>query len=81
MTILAQVLGHVFMNLSLQHFTATAVAIILQVGVVLSAVIALFVFGEIPSLLQVVGSALVIYGVVVTTMEQTRAKWKHQPQS
>ena len=69
------------MNLSLQHFTATAVAIILQVGVVLSAVIALFVFGEIPSLLQVVGSALVIYGVVVTTMEQTRAKWKHRPQS
>lgn len=80
-TILAQVLGHVFMNLSLQHFTATAVAIILQVGVVLSAVIALFVFGEIPSLLQVVGSALVIYGVIVTTMEQTRAKWRHQPQS
>lgn len=80
-TILAQVLGHVFMNLSLQHFTATAVAIILQVGVVLSAVIALFVFGEIPSSLQVVGSALVIYGVIVTTREQTKARWKHQPQS
>lgn len=78
-TILAQVLGHVFMNLSLQHFTATAVAIILQVGVVLSAVIALFVFGEIPSLLQVIGSALVIYGVIVTTREQTKAKWKHRP--
>ena len=48
-TLLAQVLGHLFMNLALQHFTATAVAIILQVGVVLSAVIALFLFGEIPS--------------------------------
>ena len=80
-TILAQVLGHVFMNLTLQFFTATAVAIILQVGVVLSAIIALFVFGEIPSLLQVIGSALVIYGVIVTTMEQTKAKWKHRPQT
>ena len=79
-TILAQVLGHVFMNLSLQYVTATAVAIILQVGVVLSAIIALFVFGEIPSLLQVIGSALVIYGVIVTTMEQTKAKWKHRTQ-
>ena len=79
--LLAQVLGHVFMNLSLQHFTATAVAIILQVGVVLSAVIALFVFGEIPSLLQIIGSALVIYGVIVTTTEQSRAKWKHQLQT
>ena len=80
-TILAQVLGHVFMNLALQHFTATAVSIILQVGVVLSAVIALFAFGEIPSLLQVVGSALVIYGVTSTTIEQAQAKWKHQPQA
>ncbi len=78
-TILAQVLGHVFMNLALQHFTATAVSIILQVGVVLSAVIALFVFGEIPSFVQIIGSALVIYGVTVTTIEQAQAKWKHQP--
>ena len=78
-TVLAQVLGHVFMNLALQHFTATAVAIILQVGVVLSAVIALFVFGEIPSFLQIIGSALVIYGVTVTTVEQAQAKWKRRP--
>ncbi len=78
-TILAQVLGHLFMNLALQHFTATAVSIILQVGVVLSAVIALFVFGEIPSFVQIIGSALVIYGVTVTTIEQAQAKWKHQP--
>ena len=80
-TVLAQVLGHLGMNLALQHFTATAVSIILQVGVVLSAVIALFVFGEVPSLAQVIGSGLVIYGVTVTTIEQTRAKWKHQPQN
>lgn len=80
-TILAQVLGHISMNLALQHYTATAMAIVLQVGVVVSAVIALFLFGEIPSLLQIAGSALVIYGVVVTTIEQTQARWKHQPQT
>ncbi len=80
-TILAQVLGHLFMNIALQHFTATAVSIILQVGVVLSAVIALFLFGEIPSFAQIVGSALVIYGVTATTIEQAQAKWKHQPQT
>ena len=80
-TLLAQVLGHLFMNLALQRFTATAVAIILQVGVVLSAVIAVFLFGEIPSFVQIIGSALVIYGVTVTTIEQAQAKWKHQPQT
>lgn len=76
-TILAQVIGHLIMNFALQHFTATALAIILQIAVVGSAVIALFLFGEIPSLVQIVGSALVIYGVVVATIEQTGARWKH----
>jgi len=80
-TILAQAMGHLLMNLALQHFTATALAIILQIAVVGSAVIALFLFGEIPSLLQVIGSALVIYGVVIATIEQTQARWKHQPQT
>ncbi len=80
-TILAQVLGHLFMNIALQHFTATAVSIILQVGVVLSAVIAQFLFGEIPAFAQIVGGILVIYGVTVATIEQTRAKWKRQPQT
>ncbi len=76
-TILAQAMGHLMMNLALQHFTATALAIILQTAVVGSALIALFLFGEIPSLMQIIGSALVIYGVVFATLEQTRARWKH----
>ena len=80
-TILAQAMGHLMMNLALQHFTATALAIILQIAVVGSAVIALFLFGEIPSLLQVIGSALVIYGVVIATLEQSRARWKHGAQA
>jgi len=75
-TILAQVLGHIPINIALQHFTATAMAIILQIGVVLSAVFALFLFGEIPSVVQVVGSVLVIIGVTVTTIEQTQRNRK-----
>ncbi len=77
-TILAQVLGHLGMNLALQFLRATALAILLQVGVVVSAVIALLVFGEVPSVVQLAGSALVIYGVVVVTYEQTRARWRHR---
>ena len=79
--VMAQVLGHIFMNLALQFFTATAMAIVLQIGVVVSATIALFAFGEIPSWLQIGGSALVIYGVVVATLEQSKARWKHKPQT
>lgn len=71
-TILAQVLGHIPINIALQKFTATAMAIILQIGVVVSAVFALFLFGEIPSWLQLIGSVLVIMGVTITTIEQTQ---------
>jgi drug/metabolite transporter (DMT)-like permease len=77
-TVLAQVLGHIFINLGLQIFTATAMAIILQIGVVVSAVIALFTFGEIPSLMQVIGSILVIVGVVVATIEQNQRTQKQK---
>jgi len=80
-TILAQAMGHLLMNLALQHFTATALAIILQIAVVGSAVIALFLFGEVPSLVQVIGSALVIYGVVIATVEQAGARWKSGAQT
>ena len=79
MAVLAQALGHIFMNLALQFFTATAMSIVLQIGVVVSAVIALFTFGEIPSLVQVFGSALVIYGVIIATVEQGKTRWKRQP--
>lgn len=76
--LLAQVFGHIFLNLALQFFTATAMAIVLQIGIVLSAVMALFLFGELPSLAQVIGSGLVVYGVVAATMEQAPARRRRQ---
>lgn len=77
-TILAQVLGHIPINMALQIFTATAMAIILQIGVVVSAIFALFLFGEIPSVIQIVGSALVIAGVVIATVEQAQGQQKRK---
>lgn len=75
-TFMANVLGHMVINLGLQYFSATAMAIILQVGVVVSAVIAIFTFGEIPTWLQLLGSAMVIVGVLVVTLEQNDSKAK-----
>ena len=80
-TVMAQIFGHIVMNLALQTYTATAMAIVLQVAVVVSAVTALFMFGEFPSLAQIFGSALVVYGVVVATIEQTQAHRKRKVQA
>lgn len=73
-TISAQILGHVFINLGLKIFSATTMAIILQVGVVLSVVIAVFLFAEIPTMPQGIGSILVIVGVLLATIEQNQRK-------
>ena len=73
-TFLAQILGQMVINVGLQRFSATAMAIILQVGVVLSGIIALFTFNEIPTLWQSIGSVMVIVGIILATIEQNNRK-------
>lgn len=77
-TILAQVLGHIPINMALQIFSATAMAILLQIGVVMSAIFAMFLFSEIPSVIQIIGSVLVIAGVVIATVEQSQHQQKRK---
>lgn len=73
-TFLAQILGQMVINLGLQRFSATAMAIILQVSVVTSAVIAVILFSEIPTLWQIIGSIMVIIGVILATIEQNNRR-------
>ena len=62
-TIVSQLLGHVPLNICLRYFPATKVSVFMQLGVVGSAVLALFLFGEVPSLWQIVGSVVILLGV------------------
>lgn len=69
-TLLAQYVGHLSINMGLKFFSATAMSILLQLSVVLSGVIAFFQFGEVPGTLQLVGSAVLIVGVVLASTEK-----------
>lgn len=62
-TLITQFLGHIPINLSLRHFTATNLSLILQAGVVLGAILAFFLFNEIPSTTQIIGSGAIMLGV------------------
>lgn len=73
-TFLAQIMGQMVINLGLQRFSATAMAIILQVSVVLSVIIAVLLFSEIPTIWQIIGSVMVIIGVILATIEQSNRK-------
>jgi drug/metabolite transporter (DMT)-like permease len=68
--IVAQLLGHLTANYSVRIFPATYVTILLQSSVVISAIIAYIYFGETPTLLQLVGSGIIIFGVSMLRREK-----------
>lgn len=59
----AQIMGHLPAAYAIRYFSATYLAMLMQIGVVLSAIVGFFAFGEIPSLLQIIGSGLLLFGV------------------
>jgi drug/metabolite transporter (DMT)-like permease len=69
-TIVAQIAGHLPVNFAVRHFPATYMAVLLQISTVAAAVLAFFYFGEIPSLLQLVGSVIIIAGVLLVTVRK-----------
>ncbi len=62
-TLLTQILGHIPMNAALHHFTATFVSVSTQVAVILGAIFAFFLLAEVPTLLQVAGSVVILAGI------------------
>lgn len=68
--IFPQLIGHSGANYALRYFSATYVSIATQAIVVLSAVIAYFLFDEIPLPLQLAGSGML--GVLLASIGQNR---------
>lgn len=64
-TLVAQVIGHLSVNFSVRIFPATYVAILLQMSVVISGIVAYIYFGEIPTIWSLVGSVIIVAGVTM----------------
>jgi drug/metabolite transporter (DMT)-like permease len=69
-TLVSQIIGHLSANYAVRHYSVTYLTVIMQVGVVLAAVVAFFVFGEVPSLLQIIGSIIILGGVAWVSLRQ-----------
>jgi drug/metabolite transporter (DMT)-like permease len=65
--IIAQFIGHLSINAGLHYFPATTMSIFMQLSVAISAVLAFFTLGEIPSPWQMAGSVLIVAGVLLVT--------------
>lgn len=67
-----QLLGHSGMNFALRYFSATYVSIVTQLIVVFATIAAFIFFGEVPRLAQIAGSAVLLAGVILASIGQSR---------
>lgn len=72
--ILPQLIGHTIFNYVLRVLSATHVSVSGQFGVVIAAVLAFFLFQEIPAPLQLPGSIAIIIGITLVNLGQTKTE-------
>lgn len=72
MGLVPQLIGHSSFNYALGYLPATLVSIATQIEPIGSAVAAFVLFNEVPTLLQLVGSFVLVCGVVVAILGQSR---------
>lgn len=66
-TIFPQLIGHSSFSYALRYMPATYISLAIQVEPVIATIAALILFGEVPVLLQIIGSAIILAGVVIAT--------------
>lgn len=66
-TIFPQLIGHSSFNYALRYIPATMISLAIQVEPVIATLAALVLFGEVPLLLQVFGSAFIVAGIIAVT--------------
>ncbi|MBA3872052.1 MAG: DMT family transporter [Anaerolineae bacterium] len=70
--IIPQLIGHSSLNFALRYFPASYVGIAAQLEPALSAIVAFLLFTEIPTGLQIIGSVVILSGVILASLSQTQ---------
>lgn len=73
--VVVQIGLHSGINYVVKHFPATFISITGQIPTVLAAILAFFLFAEVPKLLEVTGSAIIISGVIVAILGQQKSDY------
>ena len=74
MALFPQLLGHSSLNYAVGYLPATIVSMMTQLEPIGSAILAYFLFGELPLPLQIIGSAVIICGVMLATYGQNQKR-------
>jgi drug/metabolite transporter (DMT)-like permease len=70
LVVLAQLFAHLTYNYVLRRVPATITAVMGQLGVVIAAILAFFLFSEVPTPLELVGSVIIIAGITIVNRGQ-----------
>ena len=76
MAIFPQLIGHSSLNYAMGYLPATIVSMTTQLEPIGSAILAYFIFSELPLPLQILGSVFVLIGVTVANVGQMKRKQK-----
>ena len=76
-TLFPQLIAHGAFNYILAYLPATLISIAVQLVTVISAIAAFLVFQELPGPLQLVGSGIILVGVISAIIAQSRSKNPH----
>jgi drug/metabolite transporter (DMT)-like permease len=79
LTLLPQLLGHGAFNYALGYFSATFTSLIIQMQPPIASAVAFFAFGEVPGWLQVIGSGVIVAGVVIAIQARRTASGAASP--
>ncbi len=74
MAIFPQLIGHSSLNYAVEYLPATIVSMVTQIEPIGSAILAYFLFQEVPLPLQIVGSAIILVGVMFANLRSPNRK-------
>lgn len=72
LAVFPQLLGHSSLNYAVGYLPATLVSMVTQLEPIASAILAYLLFSELPAPLQILGSAIILVGVMLANIGQNR---------
>lgn len=81
LALIPQLIGHSSFNYALAYLPATFVSVTTQVEPIGSAILAVFIFDELPGWGQVIGSSIILIGVILASLGQSQINTKEATES
>ena len=74
LTLIPQLIGHSGYNFALRYFTATLTSLSSQLITITATIVAFFIFAEVPTVSDIIGSTVIGIGVIIAILNRNRTQ-------